>query len=236
MLQQLVFHQQQIVKDTRVQELDPRPCENNDHSSVLAYEMETIEPGENSSRTLTWKPLAFLSHIKLRTNDDRFSSSQGESFLCHSVSLFMPLRFSYPTPFLLGPPQQGSCNAFSYDIFGDHLQTCQVKSSVSQVHDWVVYKVRTLLGSVGHRVKIHKITPTTVKELGDLEVKDYIVLQKPQAQDNHLQSPLTLVTDFTMTHVRFGLSLLHPMGQLTNTRRSDGAPDPDGVLKTSVRI
>jgi hypothetical protein len=190
--------------------------------------METIEPGENPSRTLTWKPLVFLSHIKLRTNDGRFSSSQGESFLCSSLG--------DPTPFLLGPPQQGSCNAFSYDIFGDHLQMCQVKSSASQVHDWVVYKMRTLLGSVGHRVKIHKITPTTFKELGDLEVKDYIVLQKPQAQDNRLQPPLTLVTDFTMTHVRFGLSLLHPMGQLTNTRSSDGAPDPDGVLKTSVRI
>ena len=26
------------------------------------------------------------------------------------------------------------------------------------------------------------------------------------------------------------------MGQLTNTRRSDGTPDPDGALKTVVRI
>jgi hypothetical protein len=26
------------------------------------------------------------------------------------------------------------------------------------------------------------------------------------------------------------------MGQLTNTRRSDGVPDPDGDLKTVVRI
>ena len=39
-----------------------------------------------------------------------------------------------------------------------------------------------------------------------------------------------------MTHVRFGRSHLHPMGQLTNTRRSDGSPDPDGVLKKVVRI
>ena len=39
-----------------------------------------------------------------------------------------------------------------------------------------------------------------------------------------------------MTHVRFGRSHLHPMGQLTNTRRSDGAPDPDGSLKAAVRI
>ena len=38
-----------------------------------------------------------------------------------------------------------------------------------------------------------------------------------------------------MTHVRFGRSHLHPIGQLTHTRRSDGAPDPDGPLKEEVR-
>ena len=117
------------------------------------------------------------------------------------------------------------------DIIGDHLQTCRTKSVVSQVHDWVVYKMGTLLGSVGHRVKIHKITPATGKERGDLEIKDYVVLQKPQTQDNHLPPPHTLIEDFTMTHVRFGSSHLHPMGQLTHTRLSDGVPDPDGSLK-----
>ena len=39
-----------------------------------------------------------------------------------------------------------------------------------------------------------------------------------------------------MIHVRFGLSLLHPMGQLTNIRSSDGAPDPDGTIKAAVRM
>ena len=29
---------------------------------------------------------------------------------------------------------------------------------------------------------------------------------------------------------------MHPLGQLTNTRRSDGALDPDGTLKEVVRI
>ena len=29
---------------------------------------------------------------------------------------------------------------------------------------------------------------------------------------------------------------LHPIGQLTHTRRSDGDPDPDGDLKEEVRI
>jgi hypothetical protein len=30
-----------------------------------------------------------------------------------------------------------------------------------------------ILGSVVHKVKIHKITPDTGKERGDLEIKDY---------------------------------------------------------------
>jgi hypothetical protein len=53
----------------------------------------------------------------------------------------------------------------------------------------------------------------------------------------------TLIMDFTtwtVTHVRFGCSHLHPLigqpAQLTHTRRSEGAPDPDGTLKESVRI
>ena len=137
-------------------------------------------------------------------------------FICSSLGV--------PTPALLGPPQQCACNAFAYDPFGDHLQTCQTKSAASQVHDWVVYKLGALLGSLGHRVKIHNITPATGKERGDIEIKDYVVMQKPQA--NRLPPPRTLIMDYTMTHVRFGRSHLHPMGQLTNTRRSDGTPDP----------
>jgi hypothetical protein len=30
---------------------------------------------------------------------------------------------------------------------------------------------------VGHRVKIHKITPATGKERDDLEIKDYVVFK-----------------------------------------------------------
>jgi hypothetical protein len=90
------------------------------------------------------------------------------------------------TPVLIGPAHQCACNAFHYDTFGDHLKTCQTKSANSQVHDWVVYKLGALLGSVGHKVKINKITPATEKERGDIEIKDYIVLQKPQIQDNLL--------------------------------------------------
>jgi hypothetical protein len=109
------------------------------------------------------------------------------------------------------------------------LQTCQVKSPASQVHDWVVYRLGVILGSVGHKVKIHtEITPATGKERGDLEIKDYVVLQKPQEQVDRLPPPRTLILDFTMTHPRYVRSLLNLNGQLTNTRRSDGAPEPDG--------
>ena len=139
-----------------------------------------------------------------------------------------------PNPVLLGPDQQCECNTFTFDTFGDQLQTCQTKSADSQVHYWVVYKLGTLLGSVGHRVKIHNITPVTGKERGDLEIKDYGVMQKPQTQANRLPPPRTLIMDYVMTHIRFGHSYLHPMGQLTNTRSSDGGPDPDRSLKEKV--
>ena len=61
-------------------------------------------------------------------------------------------------------------------------------------------------------------------------------MQKPQTQDNRLPPPRTLIMDYTMTHIGYGSSHLHPMGQLTKTRHSDGAPDPDGVLNEVVRI
>ncbi len=140
-----------------------------------------------------------------------------------------------PIPELLRPAQRCACNTFHYDAFGDHLQTFQVKSAASQVHDWVVYRLGGILGSVGHKVKIHKITPATGKEWGDLEIKDYVVLQKPQEQTDRLPPPRTLILDFTMTHPRYGRSHVHRSGQLTNIRRSDGVPEPDGTLKVVVR-
>jgi hypothetical protein len=38
-----------------------------------------------------------------------------------------------------------------------------------------------------------------------------------------------------MTHTRYDRSQLNLNGQLTNTRRSDGAHEPDGAIKTVVR-
>jgi hypothetical protein len=108
---------------------------------------------------------------------------------------------------LIGSSHRCVCISFQYDSFGDHLQTSQVKSSASQSHDWVVYRLGGISGSVVHKGKIHKITPATGKEKGDLERKDYVVLS---------------------SHVR-------ATGQLTNTRRSDGAPEPDGALRVVTR-
>ena len=93
-----------------------------------------------------------------------------------------------------------------------------------------------LLGSVWHHVKIHNITPVTGKERGDLEIKDYLVMQKPEPQANRLPPPHTLIMDYTTTHTRFGLSHVHHMVQLTNIRRLDGDHDPDGAWKDVGRI
>ena len=92
-----------------------------------------------------------------------------------------------------------------------------------------------ILGSVGHRVKIHKITPATDKERGDIEIKDYVVFQKTQELTDCLPPPRTIILDFTLTHTRFGRSQVFSLGQLTHTRRSDGAPDPDGALREVAR-
>jgi hypothetical protein len=62
---------------TSVEDLNPRPCADNVHTSVLPFDMAAIEPGEGEipTRTLTWKPLSFLNHIKRCTMDDRFPLS-----------------------------------------------------------------------------------------------------------------------------------------------------------------
>ena len=144
MLQQLAFHTQQIIKVTITQDLDPRPLDNSDHPSVLPFEMYAIEPGEPPTRSLNWKSLGFLSHIKRCTIGDRFPVSLWEVWFCSTLGVSIPA--------LIGPSQWCVCNVFHYDDFGDHLQTCQVKSAVSQVHDWVVYRLGGILGSVGHKV------------------------------------------------------------------------------------
>ena len=46
-----------------------------------------------------------------------------------------------------------------------------------------------------------------------------------------LQRPPT----YTLTHTCFGKSQLSSLGQLTHSRRTDGAPEPDGALRTVAR-
>ena len=52
---------------------------------------------------------------------------------------------------------------------------------------------------------------------------------------DYLPPPRTLILDFTLTHTRFGKSQLSSLGQLTHTRRTDGAPESDGALRTVAR-
>ena len=60
-------------------------------------------------------------------------------------------------------------------------------------------------------------------------------LQNPQEQADRLPPPRTLILDFTLTRTHYGSSQVHTTGQSTNTRRSDGDPEPDGALRTVVR-
>jgi hypothetical protein len=62
-----------------------------------------------------------------------------------------------------------------------------------------------------------------------------VVLQNPQEQGDCLPPPRTLIVDFTLTHAHYGRSHVHSIGQLTNIRRSDGAPEPDGALRAVAR-
>jgi hypothetical protein len=165
MLEQMTLHVPQTIKATSTQDLDPLPLANNNHPSVLPHEMCTLEPGDPPSRTLSWKPLGFFSHVKRRTNDDRIPLALWEVWICSQLGV--------PIPELIGPLRQCPCNAFQIDYFGDHLQTCQAKSAATQVHDWVVHRLGGILSSVGHRVKVNHITPATGKERGDVEMWKY---------------------------------------------------------------
>jgi len=89
-----------------------------------------------------------------------------------------------------------------------------------------VYRFGDILGSVGHRVKIHKITPGTGKERGDIEIKDCVVLQKHQEQTDRLPPPHAF---------RKITGAFYRTAQLTHTRRSDGAPEADGALRSVSR-
>ncbi len=96
------FMEKPNVLKARKRGLNPRPCADNAHASVLPFEMEAIEPGDGEipTRKLIWKPLGFLSHIKRRcTIDDRFPITLWEVWSCSSLGV--------PIPALIGRIQVG---------------------------------------------------------------------------------------------------------------------------------
>jgi hypothetical protein len=149
MLQQLTCHGKFLWSQktipvhpaTNIQDLDPRPCTDNALASVLPFEMAVVEPGENLTRTLTWKPWTFLRYVRCRTGDDRFPLSLWGVWFSSS--------FGVPIPALIGPPQQCVCNSFHYDLYGDHLSGRHVKLN-QRIHrfmsecntSWVPFLVR----------------------------------------------------------------------------------------------
>jgi hypothetical protein len=54
MLQQLAFHAQKIIPATSVQDLNPRPCADNAHASVLPFEMAAIENAMAKFQLVNW--------------------------------------------------------------------------------------------------------------------------------------------------------------------------------------
>jgi hypothetical protein len=85
---------------------------------------------------------------------------------------------------------------------------------------------------VGHKIKIHKVTPTTGREWGDLEIKDCVVLQKHQEKADRLPPPRTLILDFTLTHPHCdGFSLeLGPLVSSSKKEREKRKKDIDFPL------
>ena len=78
--------------------------------------MMTIEPDENPTSMFTWKTTSFISHIQPRFHDDHFPIPLWETWFCQSLGV--------PIPALLENPRQCPCRQFSFDHYGDHIQTC----------------------------------------------------------------------------------------------------------------
>jgi hypothetical protein len=79
-----------------------------------------IEPGEKPTCMFTWKTTVFISHIQSRSHDDRFPIPLWETCFCQSLGV--------PIPVLLENARQCPCRQFSFDHYGDHIQTCQHQS------------------------------------------------------------------------------------------------------------
>jgi len=87
--------------------------------------MMAIEPGEKPTLILTWKTTSLVSHIQSRSHDDRFPIPLWETWFCQSLGV--------PIPALFENPRQCPCRQFSFDHYGDHIQTCQRQSAALPV-------------------------------------------------------------------------------------------------------
>ncbi len=131
----------------------------------MVHEMATIEPSEIPSRTLNWNPMVWLSHVKCRSNDDRFSVSQWESFIFSNVwasPLRLSLdRFSSTHVTLLLMTLRG--------IICRHVKQSQhlLGITIGLFIDWGCFLVPWDTG-----LKFIN-TPVTDKERGGLEIKNY---------------------------------------------------------------
>ena len=111
MLEQLTLHTPLTIDATKAQDLNPGSCSNIEYPSVLAHEMMTIEPGEQTSCKVTWKPTTWISHIMCRSHDDRLPLQVWESWFCSNLGVPIPALLVNPCP----------CVCQYFDVFGDHL-------------------------------------------------------------------------------------------------------------------
>ena len=83
--------------------------------------------------------------------------------------------------------------------------------TVSQtVHDGVVYKLSSLLTTVGNRVKVDKITPTVGNKNCDIEIKDYVVLSRGENNDLPPLPMNLVITILSHTYVTVIRILMSP--------------------------
>jgi hypothetical protein len=68
-----------------------------------------------------------------------------------------------------------------------------------------------------------------------VEIRDYIVLEKNPGLDRLPSSSAYPNLGFYFDAYAFWKISTVSLGQLTHTRRTDGAPEPDGVLRTVAR-
>ena len=108
MLQQLAFHTQQTIQTTSAQDLDPRPCTDNVHTTPSPRNDVLWTRWKSYSCDYPWKPLVYLSHIKRRTNDDCFPLPLWETWFCLRV----------PIPVLIGRGPKPPVTLFNMIHFG----------------------------------------------------------------------------------------------------------------------